>query len=164
MRFPADSPYRTGLYWFHFCPDGIHLRCPDYTSVSKRAKSFDVSFKTPSRGEIAHLVCLQVYLLPEQWPVTGRLASNLIYSLKPHRPSILTVVGLVWCWLFNHNAQGHWLTMAGWFDYWVLFWIALPPAEISSPTPRVVLQAVKTEERTTTDRMDNRNFLIWTSF
>ncbi|KFX10034.1 IS5/IS1182 family transposase, partial [Pectobacterium betavasculorum] len=35
---------------------GIPLRCPDYTSVSKRAKSFDVSFKTPSRGEIAHLV------------------------------------------------------------------------------------------------------------
>ncbi|KFX09342.1 IS5/IS1182 family transposase, partial [Pectobacterium betavasculorum] len=34
---------------------GIPLRCPDYTSVSKRAKSFDVSFKTPSRGEIAHL-------------------------------------------------------------------------------------------------------------
>lgn len=35
---------------------GIPLRCPDYTSVSKRAKSVDVSFKTPSRGEIAHLV------------------------------------------------------------------------------------------------------------
>ncbi len=35
---------------------GIHLRCPDYTSVSKQAKSVDVSFKTPSRGEIAYLV------------------------------------------------------------------------------------------------------------
>ncbi|OAT55565.1 putative transposase [Kluyvera georgiana ATCC 51603] len=35
---------------------GIPLRCPDYTSVSKRAKSVDVSFKTPRRGEIAHLV------------------------------------------------------------------------------------------------------------
>ncbi|TNV11487.1 IS5 family transposase [Buttiauxella sp. B2] len=34
----------------------IPLRCPDYTSVSKRAKSVDVSFKTPTRGEIAHLV------------------------------------------------------------------------------------------------------------
>ncbi len=30
---------------------GIPLRCPDYTSVSKRAKSVDVSFKTPSRGK-----------------------------------------------------------------------------------------------------------------
>ena len=30
---------------------GIPLRCPDYTSVSKRAKSVDVSFKTPCRGE-----------------------------------------------------------------------------------------------------------------
>ncbi|MBL9252698.1 MULTISPECIES: transposase, partial [Enterobacteriaceae] len=32
------------------------LRCPDYTSVSKRAKSVNVSFKTFTRGEIAHLV------------------------------------------------------------------------------------------------------------
>ncbi|HAV8464379.1 TPA: transposase, partial [Klebsiella pneumoniae] len=32
------------------------LRCPDYTSVSKRAKSVNVSFKTSTRGEIAHLV------------------------------------------------------------------------------------------------------------
>ncbi len=30
--------------------------CPDYTSVSKRAKSVNVSFKTFTRGEIAHLV------------------------------------------------------------------------------------------------------------
>ena len=35
---------------------GVALRCPDYTSVSKRAKSVNVSFKTPTRGEIAHLV------------------------------------------------------------------------------------------------------------
>ncbi|WP_227661587.1 IS5 family transposase [Klebsiella pneumoniae] len=34
----------------------VPLRCPDYTSVSKRAKSVNVSFKTPTRGEIAHLV------------------------------------------------------------------------------------------------------------
>jgi hypothetical protein len=33
----------------------VPLRCPDYTSVSKRAKSVNVSFKTPTRGEIAHL-------------------------------------------------------------------------------------------------------------
>ncbi len=34
----------------------VPLRCPDYTSVSKRAKSVNVSFKTPTRGEISHLV------------------------------------------------------------------------------------------------------------
>ncbi len=32
----------------------VPLRCPDYTSVSKRAKSVNVSFKTSTRGEIAH--------------------------------------------------------------------------------------------------------------
>ena len=35
---------------------GVPLRSPDYSSVSKRAKSVSVSFKTPTRGEIAHLV------------------------------------------------------------------------------------------------------------
>lgn len=35
---------------------GIPLHCPDYTCVSKRAKSVNVSFKTATRGEIAHLV------------------------------------------------------------------------------------------------------------
>ena len=39
-----------------FAMMGVPLRCPDYTSVSKRAKSVNVSFKTPTRGEIAHLV------------------------------------------------------------------------------------------------------------
>lgn len=34
----------------------VPLRYPDYTSVSKRAKSVNVRFKTPTRGEIAHLV------------------------------------------------------------------------------------------------------------
>lgn len=34
----------------------VPLRCPDYTSVSKRAKSVNVCFKAPTRGEIAHLV------------------------------------------------------------------------------------------------------------
>ncbi|WP_074171699.1 IS5 family transposase [Enterobacter hormaechei] len=34
----------------------VPLRCPDYTSVSRRAKSVNVSFKTFTRGEIAHLV------------------------------------------------------------------------------------------------------------
>lgn len=32
------------------------LRCPDYSSVSKRAKSVNVRFKAPTRSEIAHLV------------------------------------------------------------------------------------------------------------
>lgn len=37
---------------------GVSLRCPDYTCVSKRARSVNVnvSFKTPTRDEIAHLV------------------------------------------------------------------------------------------------------------
>ena len=35
---------------------GVPLRCPDYTCVSRRAKSVSVSFKTVTRGEIAHLV------------------------------------------------------------------------------------------------------------
>ena len=35
---------------------GIPLRSPDYSCVSKWAKSVNVSFKMPTRGEIAHLV------------------------------------------------------------------------------------------------------------
>lgn len=35
---------------------GVPLRSPDYSSVSKPAKSVNVSFKPPTRGEIAHLV------------------------------------------------------------------------------------------------------------
>ncbi|MBM7343701.1 IS5 family transposase [Pantoea coffeiphila] len=34
----------------------VPLRCPDYNSVSKRAKSVNVSFETPTWGEIAHFV------------------------------------------------------------------------------------------------------------
>lgn len=34
----------------------VPLRCPDYTGVSKRAQSVNVSFKVSTRGEIAHLV------------------------------------------------------------------------------------------------------------
>ena len=34
----------------------VPLRCPDYTSVSKRVKSVNVSFKAHTQGEIAHLV------------------------------------------------------------------------------------------------------------
>ncbi len=32
------------------------LCCPDYSLVSKRAKSVNISIKTPTRGEISHLV------------------------------------------------------------------------------------------------------------
>ncbi|KYF17655.1 transposase, partial [Salmonella enterica subsp. enterica serovar Typhimurium] len=32
----------------------VPLRCTDYSCVSRRAKSVNVSFKTPTRGEIAH--------------------------------------------------------------------------------------------------------------
>ncbi len=34
----------------------VPLRCPDYTCVSKRATSVNISFKTPTRGEISYLV------------------------------------------------------------------------------------------------------------
>ncbi|MFP9228554.1 hypothetical protein A0E43_08300 [Pectobacterium cacticida] len=34
----------------------VPLRSPDYTRVSKRAKSVNVNIKTSTRGEIAHLV------------------------------------------------------------------------------------------------------------
>ena len=34
----------------------VPLRCPDYTCVSKRTKTVNVRFKTPTRGEIADLV------------------------------------------------------------------------------------------------------------
>lgn len=35
---------------------GVPLRCPDYTCVSKQAKSVIVSFNTVTRGKIAYLV------------------------------------------------------------------------------------------------------------
>lgn len=34
----------------------LPLRCPDYSCVSRRAKSVCIPFKKPTRGEIAHLV------------------------------------------------------------------------------------------------------------
>jgi len=34
----------------------LPLRCPDYSCVSRRAKSVNIPFKTPTRGEIADLV------------------------------------------------------------------------------------------------------------
>lgn len=35
---------------------GLSLRCPDYSLISKRAKTVKISIKTPTRGEISHLV------------------------------------------------------------------------------------------------------------
>ncbi|BES82967.1 hypothetical protein PEC302107_09060 [Pectobacterium araliae] len=35
---------------------GVALACPDYSLVSKRAKTVNISIKTPTRGEIEHLV------------------------------------------------------------------------------------------------------------
>lgn len=35
---------------------GVSLVCPDYSLVSKRAKIVNISIKTPTRGEIEHLV------------------------------------------------------------------------------------------------------------
>ncbi|WP_253382019.1 IS5 family transposase [unidentified bacterial endosymbiont] len=34
----------------------LPLRCPDYSLISKRAKSANINIKTPTRGEISHLV------------------------------------------------------------------------------------------------------------
>ncbi len=34
----------------------LPLRCSDYSFVSRRAKSVSTPFKSPTRGEIAHLV------------------------------------------------------------------------------------------------------------
>ncbi|AHE72624.1 hypothetical protein M942_05170 [Enterobacter ludwigii] len=34
----------------------LPLRCPDYSLVSKWAKNVNISIKTPTRGEISHLV------------------------------------------------------------------------------------------------------------
>lgn len=34
----------------------LSLCCPDYSLVSRRAKSVSISIKTPTRGEISHLV------------------------------------------------------------------------------------------------------------
>ncbi|MJK45448.1 transposase, partial [Salmonella enterica subsp. diarizonae] len=35
---------------------GVALICPDYSLVSKRAKTVNIRIKTPTRGEIEHLV------------------------------------------------------------------------------------------------------------
>lgn len=35
---------------------GLSLLCPDYSLVSRRAKTVKISIKTPTRGEISHLV------------------------------------------------------------------------------------------------------------
>ncbi|SLV25192.1 transposase [Klebsiella pneumoniae] len=55
----------------------VPLRCPDYTSVSKRAKSVNVSFKTFTRGEIAHLVIDSTGL-----KVFGSIAETAMYRVK----------------------------------------------------------------------------------
>lgn len=39
-----------------FKPMELPLCCPDYSLVSKRAKSVNISIKTPTRGKILHLV------------------------------------------------------------------------------------------------------------
>ena len=35
---------------------GLPLRCPEYSLISRRAKRVNISIKTPTRGEISHLV------------------------------------------------------------------------------------------------------------
>lgn len=45
-----------GLVYSIFNLMKLSLRCPDYSCVSRRAKSVSIPFKNPTRGEIAHLV------------------------------------------------------------------------------------------------------------
>jgi hypothetical protein len=63
----------------------VPLRCPDYTSVSKRAKSVNVSFKTFTRGEIAHLVIdstgLKVFGEGE-WKVKNTARNAVVYGVS----------------------------------------------------------------------------------
>ncbi|QBH10107.1 IS5 family transposase [Klebsiella pneumoniae] len=64
----------------------VPLRCPDYSCVSRRAKSVNVSFKTFTRGEIAHLVIdstgLKVFGEGE-WKVKS-MAGTPSYMAKLH--------------------------------------------------------------------------------
>ncbi|WP_407986018.1 transposase, partial [Escherichia coli] len=50
----SSGPRRASL--IPFFSDGVPLRSLDYSSVSKWTKSSSVSFKTPTRGEFAHMV------------------------------------------------------------------------------------------------------------
>ena len=45
-----------GFIDFIFILMKLPLRCPDYSCVSRRAKSVSIPFKSPTRGEIAHRV------------------------------------------------------------------------------------------------------------
>jgi len=45
-----------GFIDFIFTLMGVPMRCPDYSCVSRWAKSVSVSFKTATRAEIAHLM------------------------------------------------------------------------------------------------------------
>lgn len=49
-------PAAQGFIDFIFTLMNVMLLSPDYTHVSKRATSVNVSFKTPTRSEIAHRV------------------------------------------------------------------------------------------------------------
>ncbi len=61
----------------------VPLRCPDYSCVSRRAKSVNVSFKTFTRGEIAHLVIdstgLKVFGEGE-WKVKSMARNAVVYG------------------------------------------------------------------------------------
>ena len=52
LTLRADQGFIDSIFSLMTLP----LRCPDYTSVSRRATSVNVSFNNPNRGEIAHLV------------------------------------------------------------------------------------------------------------
>nr|QLG01292.1 Mobile element protein [Klebsiella pneumoniae] len=63
----------------------VPLRCPDYSCVSRRAKSVNISFKTPTRGEIAHLVIdstgLKVFGEGE-WKVKSMARNAVVYGVS----------------------------------------------------------------------------------
>lgn len=65
----------------------LPLHCPDYSLVSRRAKTVNINIKTPTRGEIVHLVIdgtgLKVFGAGE-WKVKQHGAENRRVWRKPH--------------------------------------------------------------------------------
>ena len=72
----------------------VPLRCPDYTCVSKRAKSVNSSFKTPSRGEISYLII----------DFTGlKVFGEGEWKVKKHgKEPVVSGVSCIWLWMPKH--------------------------------------------------------------
>lgn len=84
----------------------VPLRCPDYSCVSRRARSVNVSFKTPTRGEIAHLIIdstrLKVFGEGE-WKVKKHGKERRRIWRKLH----LAVDGNYLCWPVAEQREPH---------------------------------------------------------